>query len=100
MISGTSGAVRSACEKVRECVKKVEEKETQVSVGVPIPVYAIGRLIGRGGANIRAIQRESGAKVSLTFLPLGYTYNYTDFVYFTQSIFFCVKYFFFFYSLL
>ena len=77
MISGSSGAVQSACEKVRECVKKVEEKETQVSVGVPVPVYAIGRLIGRGGANIRAIQRESGAKVSLTFLPLGYTYILT-----------------------
>lgn len=84
VISGCSGAVQSACEKVRECVKKVEEKETQVSVGVPVPVYAIGRLIGRGGANIRAIQRESGAKVSLIFLPLGYTYILTLFILLSQ----------------
>ena len=67
MISGSSEAVRSACERVRECVTKVQEIETLVSVEVPVPMQAIGRLIGRGGANIRAIQRESGAKV----------YNYT-----------------------
>ena len=64
VISGSTEAVKTASERVKECVMKVEEKETDVSVGVPVPVYAIGRLIGRGGANIRAIQRESGAKVS------------------------------------
>ena len=67
VISGSSEAVRSACESVREYVKKVEEKESQVLVSVPVPAYAIGRLIGRGGANIRAIQRESGAKVCHVF---------------------------------
>ncbi|CAI8036910.1 Tudor and KH domain-containing protein, partial [Geodia barretti] len=65
VISGSTEAVKTASERVKECVMKVEEKETDVSVGVPVPVYAIGRLIGRGGANIRAIQRESGAKVNV-----------------------------------
>lgn len=65
VISGSSEAVRSAGESVRECVRRrMEESEAQV-VAVSVPQYAIGRLIGRGGANIRSIQRESGAKVSL-----------------------------------
>ena len=68
VISGSAEAVRTACERVRECVSKVEEKENQVGVGVPVPTHAIGRLIGRGGANIRAIQRESGAKVRAAHL--------------------------------
>ena len=64
MISGTSDAVRSAGNSVRECVRtRMEVRETQ-TVTVPVPQYGIGRLIGRGGANIRSIQRESGAKVS------------------------------------
>ena len=65
VISGSGDAVSGAVEQVKEYVKKIEEKESQVAVGVPVPAYAIGRLIGRGGANIRAIQRESGAKVCL-----------------------------------
>ena len=63
MISGSEAAVRSAGESVRECVRqKMEECEAQI-VAVPVPQHAIGRLIGRGGANIRSLQRESGAKV-------------------------------------
>ena len=63
VISGSGEAVRSAGEGVRECVRRrMEESEAQ-TVCVPVPEYAIGRLIGRGGANIRSIQRESGAKV-------------------------------------
>ena len=66
VISGSEEAVRSAGESVRESVRrKVEDKEAQC-VAVPVPQHAIGRLIGRGGANIRSVQRESGAKVRLT----------------------------------
>lgn len=66
VISGSGEAVRSAEEKVKECVRrKMEDQEAQ-SVVVPVPHHAIGRLIGRGGANIRSVQRESGAKVRLS----------------------------------
>lgn len=64
MISGSSEAVRSAEEKVKECVQRKMDDHNAQSVAVPVPQHAIGRLIGRGGANIRSVQRESGAKVS------------------------------------
>ena len=68
VVSGSEESVRSACESVRECVRRrMEEREAQ-TVAVTVPSYAIGRLIGRGGANIRAVQRESGAKVSSLIL--------------------------------
>lgn len=57
-------AVRSAEEKVKEFVQRKMEDHMAQSVVVPVPQHAIGRLIGRGGANIRSVQRESGAKVS------------------------------------
>lgn len=64
VISGSGEAVRSAEEKVKECVRRKMEDHKAQSVGVSVPQHAIGRLIGRGGANIRSLQRESGAKVS------------------------------------
>lgn len=50
---------------MKECVQRKLEDNNAQTVAVPVPSYAIGRIIGRGGANIRAIQRESGAKVSI-----------------------------------
>lgn len=64
VISGSGEAVRSAEEKVKEFVQRKMEDHMAQSVVVPVPQHAIGRLIGRGGANIRSVQRESGAKVS------------------------------------
>ena len=64
VISGSEEAVRRAEESVRELVQRKMEDHNAQKVSVPVPQHAIGRLIGRGGANIRALQRESGAKVS------------------------------------
>ena len=66
VISGRLENVQVAEEKLRELlrVKEEGEREGESIVSVPVPQHAIGRIIGRGGANIRSLQRESGAKVS------------------------------------
>ncbi len=65
-ITGGEGSVETAVEMLRkvieERVRALEERET---VSISVPSSAVGRIIGRQGANIRTLQRESGATISV-----------------------------------
>ena len=63
VISGRPENVEAAKEKVQEMVRARLEGGQSQTVVLPVPHHAVGRIIGRGGANIRCLQRESGAKV-------------------------------------
>lgn len=63
VISGRPENVEAAKERVQEMVRAKLEGGQSQTVVMPVPKHAVGRIIGRGGANIRSLQRESGAKV-------------------------------------
>lgn len=63
VISGRPENVEAAKEKVQEMVRAKLEGGQSQTVVMSVPLHAVGRIIGRGGANIRCLQRESGAKV-------------------------------------
>lgn len=65
-ISGSPECVQSAQESVHSIIdQKLSEKKNLKEIRLLIPELAIGKLIGRRGINIRSIQRQSGAKVSV-----------------------------------
>ncbi len=67
VVSGRPGCVANARELIETAVnERLSSVQNQQTVTLTLPQRAVGRVIGRQGANIRAIQRESGAKVSHT----------------------------------
>lgn len=66
MISGRPSCVQAAQELVQQAVDdKLTSTQNQQMLTVTIPRKAVGRIIGRHGANIRSLQRESGAKITM-----------------------------------
>ena len=66
MISGRASCVQAAQELIQQAVdEKLTTSKNQQMLTLTIPQRAVGRIIGRQGANIRSIQRESGAKVTM-----------------------------------
>ncbi len=59
----------SAKELIQTCVDdRLCTGKNHHTVTLSIPQPAVGKVIGRQGANIKSIQRESGAKVSMSVL--------------------------------
>ena len=67
MISGRAECVRAAEEAVKKVVQESvrEREEEKEKVTMSVPQFAVGRIIGRQGATIRALQRESGARINM-----------------------------------
>lgn len=66
VISGRASCVQAAQELIQQAVdEKMNTSRNQQMLTLTIPQRAVGRIIGRQGANIRSIQRESGAKVTM-----------------------------------
>lgn len=65
MISGRAECVRAAEEAVKKVVQEGVREGEEEKVTVRVPQFAVGRIIGRQGATIRALQRESGARVNM-----------------------------------
>lgn len=66
VITGRPVCVQSAQELIQTAVdEKLSSTRNQQTLTLTLPQKAVGRVIGRQGANIRSIQRESGAKVSM-----------------------------------
>ena len=63
MVTGKKEDVERAKEAIVMMIKERNEKKRVKSVDVAVPNYAIGRLIGRQGQNIGAMQKESGARI-------------------------------------
>lgn len=65
-ISGRTECVQSAQKSVNSIIdQKLSEKKNLKETRILIPELAVGKLIGRRGTNIRSIQHQSGAKVSV-----------------------------------
>jgi len=65
MVSGQPGSVERAIEAIQMMIKEKNEKKQVKRVELVIPSHAIGRLIGKQGTNIAAMQKESGARISV-----------------------------------
>ena len=65
MVSGQPGSVERAIEAIQMVIKERNEKKQVKRVELVIPSHAIGRLIGKQGTNIVAMQKESGARISV-----------------------------------
>ena len=63
MVTGKKEDVERAKEAIVMMIKERSEKKQVKSVDVAVHNYAIGRLIGRQGQNIGAMQKESGARI-------------------------------------
>ena len=63
MVTGQNGNVKKATEAIIMMIKEKNEKKQIKSVDVVIPHFAIGRLIGKQGQNVIAMQKESGARI-------------------------------------
>lgn len=69
VIAGRDESVQAAEEMLKKVIEeKMRMKEEEETVSMAVPSIAVGRIIGRQGANIRTLQRESGAAVSI---PVG-----------------------------
>lgn len=72
VITGRAGCVASARELIQSAVdERLTAHRNQQTLTLTLPQRAVGKVIGRQGANIRSIQRESGAKVSMDLYVLG-----------------------------
>lgn len=76
VISGRPECVKAAQSAIQQAMQEraaMDEEAVDASEGgamsVSVPAFAVGRIIGRQGANIRSIQRVSGARVSMTGGP-------------------------------
>ncbi len=68
VVTGRPGCVASARELIETAVnERISSTKNQQTVTLTLPQSAVGKIIGRQGTNIRAIQRESGAKMSTQF---------------------------------
>ena len=65
MVTGQLECVEKAIEAIQMVVKEKNEKKQVKRVELVIPSHAIGRLIGKQGSNIVAMQKESGARISV-----------------------------------
>ena len=65
VICGRPQAVQAAEGAIKKLIEEKLRGGESESVTVTIPQFAVGRIIGRQGANIRSLQRESGARVSV-----------------------------------
>jgi len=65
MVSGQPGSVEMAIEAIQMMIKEKSEKKQVKRVELVVPSHAIGRLIGKQGTNIVAMQKESGARISV-----------------------------------
>ncbi|XP_064387727.1 tudor and KH domain-containing protein homolog isoform X2 [Halichondria panicea] len=66
VITGRPGCVASAKELIQASVdERLSSGKNQQTVTLTLPQRAVGKVIGRQGANIKSIQRESGAKVTM-----------------------------------
>lgn len=63
MVTGLKENVDKAKEAILMMLKERREKKQVKSVDVVVPTFAIGRLIGKQGQNISAMQKESGARI-------------------------------------
>ena len=63
MVTGQQEDVKKAREAIVIMLKERSEKKQVKSVDVAVPNFAIGRLIGKQGQNISAMQKESGARI-------------------------------------
>ena len=65
-ISGRPECIQSAEEAIRSIIdQRLSEKKDRKETRLLIPDHAVGKLIGRRGTNIRSIQRQTGAHVSV-----------------------------------
>lgn len=63
MVTGQKEDVEKAKEAIVMMIKEKSEKKQIKSVDIVIPNYAIGKLIGKQGQNISAMQKESRARI-------------------------------------
>lgn len=65
MITGEKDNVERAKEAIEMIIKDKSEKKQTKTIDVLVPNFAVGRLIGKQGQNISAIQKESGARITV-----------------------------------
>ena len=65
MVTGQTGNVEKAKEAMITMIKEKSVKKQVKNVEVVVPNFAIGRLIGKQGQNISAMQKESGARITV-----------------------------------
>lgn len=65
MVTGQPECVEKAIEAIQMMLKEKTEKKQVKRVELIIPGHAIGRLIGKQGCNIVAMQKESGARINV-----------------------------------
>lgn len=63
VITGKPESVHAAEESIKRTVEERMSEREAGSVTVAVPQHAVGRIIGRQGANIRSLQRQSGARL-------------------------------------
>jgi len=65
-ISGTADEVQRAAEMVKAIIKERDDfQATQVEETVEVPEDRVPAIIGKGGAKIKELQAESGAKINI-----------------------------------
>ncbi len=66
MVRGKEETVEAAEEMLRKVIEERSRVKVEAeSVSIAVPSSAVGRIIGRQGANIKTLQRESGAKITI-----------------------------------
>ena len=65
MVTGQTDNVEKAKEAIVMMIKEKNVKKQVKNVEVVVPSFAIGRLIGKQGQNISAMQKESGARITV-----------------------------------
>lgn len=65
VITGRAECVRAAEEGVKRIVEERVKKGEEGSATIPVPHFAVGRIIGRQGNTIRSLQRQSGARINM-----------------------------------
>lgn len=66
VISGQPESVQAAETALKAVLSAREEEQREEEVvTLALPHYAVGRVIGRQGGNVRSLQRESGARIEV-----------------------------------
>lgn len=63
---GTESAVEVAFKMMEEAVQRLVEEPSSISRHIEFPEECAGHIIGQGGAEIKRISKNSGARVNLS----------------------------------